>query len=511
MDSDGAVERPDPDPDPDPGPGTYEPTAESLARHELPQWWSDAKFGIFIHWGPGAVPAYAPPDIPGLQYAEWYWFFEQVDPTQWPDELPQEIAQAYPDAVAAYAAMRSRPELPQRTHHRETYGEKVTYDDFIALWKTPDWDPAAWVELVEETGAKYLVLTTKHHDGVALWPTATSDRNSVAMGPGRDIVGEVLAAASRTDLKLGVYYSMPEWFNPAPRPHDPVYATDLLLGQAFADRAAPRNSFTGEEVPYTGYKPVDDYATGHVIPQITELVDRYSPSILWLDIPGDGAYYRCDEWIADFYNKARVTNPDGVVVNDRAGTPAHADHRTVEYGMAGNPAASTDLPFEVCRGIGNAFGYNAEETEEHYLSTAALVAELIDTVSQGGNLLLNIGPRADGSIPEIQADRVRGIGAWLKVNGEAVYGSRAWSTTAAGDLRFTRGADGSVYVFCPAGSGPRLVVDARFAAGPHTVVELLGGDGTPLEWTDDGDRLTVTVPSRTGAGDGCAFVLRVHG
>jgi alpha-L-fucosidase len=153
----------------------YEPTLTSLDTHPVPKWWTDAKFGIFIHWGVYSVPAYAPPGQPFLGDAEWYWFHQQVAGT------------------------------PTYQHHLDTYGPDFVYDDFIAQWKAENWDPTAWIDAIRGAGAKYFVFTTKHHDGFALWPTATTDRNSVAMGPGRDLVGDLVAAACDRGLHPGTH------------------------------------------------------------------------------------------------------------------------------------------------------------------------------------------------------------------------------------------------------------------------------------------------------------------
>lgn len=466
----------------------FEPTLESLAEHEMPKWWTDAKFGIFIHWGVYAVPAFSPLEGDQPSYSEWYWLKQQI---------PPELSESYGAGV-----------LAEHVHHRETYGEDFLHDDFIPQWKAERWDPAEWIDLFEAAGAKYFVLVTKHHDGIALWPTETTDRHTVAMGPHRDIVGELVEASRGSGLHAGLYYSLPEWFNPAPRPIDPTY-TDVMKQAVFAPSNRPRNAYTGQEVPYTGYRPIADYANDHVIPQIQELIDRYDPSIIWGDISGDAGYYRSNEWIAYYFNRARGTNPDGVVVNDRCGTPAHADHTTVEY----HSIDGIEPPFEVCRGMGTSFGYNALETEEHYQSATQLIRELVDVVAHGGNFLLNVGPMADGTIPPPQADRLRAIGAWMDRNGSAIHDSRPWTLAAVDDVRFTVSPDGALNVFFPAWPEGDLVIDAPVRIGPDTTVVLLGGDGTALQARNDGSgRLVVTAPAGGSADHASPMhVLRITG
>jgi alpha-L-fucosidase len=239
-------------------------------------------------------------------------------------------------------------------------------------------------------------------------------------GAERDLVAELFTAASGSGLHVGLFYSLPEWVNPARRP-----ANAMLRGESLGDEASetslfnqklPRNAYTQRPVRYTGYIPIGDYATGQVIPQIHELISRFHPSVLWCDIGGNGTYFESNEWIADLYNSARATNPDGVAVDDRCGdVSTHHDYNTVEYG-AGTAAS----PFEATRGIGRSFGYNAQETTHDYLTRAKTSATLVTTVSDGGNLLLDIGLRADGTIPAVMIDRLRALGTWLRINGEAI-------------------------------------------------------------------------------------------
>ncbi|MFC5665972.1 alpha-L-fucosidase [Kitasatospora misakiensis] len=479
----------------EPTPG-YLPTAASLAEHTAPPWWREAKFGIMVTWGPYSVPAFACPEHSFYGFAEWYWFYQQVTP----EELRRHIP--------GFAAQSGHPHLE---HHRREFGEHVTYDDLIDRWRAEAWDPKAWIELFGEAGARYLVLVAKHHDGVALWPSATTDRHTGALGPRRDIVGELTAAAAGSPLRTGLFYAMAEWFNPAPRPGRAADADEPLFDLAFNHRREARNAFTGAPVPYRGYRPIGDYATDHVIPQITELVERYRPSILWFDLPGDDAYFRSNQVIADFYNASATTAPEGVAVNDRAGSAAHGDFRSFEYGH-GHAAGGPQAPYEACCAIGISFGHNDQENEAHLASAAELIATLVDTVAHGGNLLLNVGPRADGTIPPAQAERLRAIGRWLAVNGEAVYGSSTWEIPAAGALRFTVGADGSLHVAAPPGPATELRLPTGATVREGGRFELLGHPHA-LTWRIEGGHAVVALPDtdRVHAEDGPLFVLRYTG
>ncbi|MFD0949043.1 alpha-L-fucosidase [Paraperlucidibaca wandonensis] len=483
----------------------YEATKESLDQHQLPQWWADAKFGIFIHWGLYSVPAYAPTGYPGIPpgiaappgcspYAEWYWFVQQA------------------------------PICLTWSKHLQNQGAGFVYDDFIPQWKADSFDPDAWIKLFEQAGAKYFVLTTKHHDGFALWPTRTTQRNAMDMGPKRDLVGELFAAAHRADdrVKPGLYFSIPEWYNPAPKPLDAYLPTDLSVDSALATFGTifgplsiygPRNAYTQLPVPYTGQGTVRDYASDIVRPQFEELINDYKPSIIWCDIGGRESYFKSNQSIANFYNNAKTTHPEGVVVNDRCGekSKTHLDFNTVEFG-AGSPIP----PFEATRGIGESFGFNMEEEKSnHYLSASELIHTLVSTVAQGGNLLLDIGPKADGSIPDSMTTRLQAIGAWLGINGKSIYGSTQWTQSSDGGSNyFTVGKDGALYIIATEWpSAQTLTVNASVPLTASSKIVLLGSDGTPLQYKQNGSQLVITLPSggaqMAATKSQSAFVFRV--
>ncbi len=426
----------------------YTPDPESLRKHKAPKWFEDAKLGYFIHWGPYSVPAFAPPSG-GNAYAEWYW-----------NEL-------------------NRPGSPTWERHRELYGEDFAYDDFIEQWKAEKFDPDAWLRLFKQGGAKYFVQVSKHHDGVALFDTATSDRSTVELGPHRDFVKELFDAADRGryGLKRGVYFSMPEWYHP--------------VGGWFAN--GPRNPFTGAEIPYTGYRPVASYVDDHQYPQMLELIDQYDPDILWCDIGGPN---RSNEVFAHFFNQAKNRpHPKKVTVDNRCGNDIY-DFTTPEYSVEPdiNPAK-----WEATRGIGRSFGYNAEEGPDDYLSADELVDSFADIVSKNGNLLLNLGPKADGTIPAIQAERVRALGAWLRINGRAIYGTTYW--TRAEDeasnvpVRYTA-KGGALYATALAWPGAKLTLSGDLPLNAHSRITLLGERGRPLRWRREGDLVRVRMPRR---------------
>jgi alpha-L-fucosidase len=356
---------------------TYQPTWESIDKRPTPAWFTEAKFGIFIHWGTYAVPAYAPV-IPGrLAYSEWYW-----------------------NSMMAGKGPNANPtQKGTWEYHVKQYGADYDYKNFAPQFRAELYDPDHWADVFARSGAKYVALTSKHHEGFALWPSkeasATWGRpwNAVEIGPKRDVLGDLTDAVRRKGLKMGYYYSLYEWYNP-------LWLTDK-----------PR------------------YVREHMFPQFKDLVTRYKPAIIFSDGEWDlpSEQWHSPELLAWLFNESPVK--DDVVINDRWGKETrhkHGGYWTTEYtpGMAG-----MDHPWEESRGMGFSYGYNRAERLEHYHTGRQLVVMLVDLVSRGGNLLLDIGPDGDGTIPVIMEQRLIEIGDFLKVNGDAIYGTRPWKTS----------------------------------------------------------------------------------
>ncbi|HET7810593.1 MAG TPA: alpha-L-fucosidase [Steroidobacteraceae bacterium] len=452
-----------------------EPRWDSVDSRPTPAWWSDAKFGIFIHWGVYSVPAFAPKG----EYAEWYW----------------ERLRAPGDAAAARDQAIRRE---TRAFHERVYGKDFAYPDFAPQFRAEMFDADQWAGILQRSGAKYVVLVSKHHDGFALWPSREADQswgrpwNSVELGPKRDLVGELSSAVRRRGLEMGFYYSLYEWFNP------------LWLS---GDRNA--------------------YVERHLFPQFKDLVTRYQPSVIFADgewsLPSE--QWRAPELLAWLFNESPVR--DKVVVNDRWGKETrhvHGGYYTTEYG-AGLPGA--DHPWEENRGMGFSYGYNRNEALGDYATGQRLLLTLLDTVSRGGNLLINIGPTADGRIPVIMQERLAYLGQWLAHNGEAVYGTRTfrdgaqWSagrqqaldtstnyraqydvekltlSPAPGDARkeilFTRKGN-VLYAMLPLRPpGPLVIRDLRLGRAAH--VSLLGSTHDALAWRQRGADVAITLPA----------------
>ncbi len=479
----------------------YTPLLASLKSHPLPAWFDDAKLGIFVHWTPASVPGWAPvtgelADVTARR--GWRYWMAHNPYAEW------------------YANSLRIEGSPTQLYHRQTYGEDFPYEAFIPQFvrACANWDPAAWAETFAEAGARYVVLVAKHHDGFLLWPSRHPNPHRPDFSSPRDLVGELTAAVRARGMRLGLYYSGGlDWtFDSRPIADLP----DLIA-----------------TIPRT-----PEYAA-YVDAHWRELMERYQPSVLWNDI-GYPAGSNLLKLFADYYNAI----PDGVV-NDRFGqfnlgpegslryratlglikvivplltklsgsmgspAAAHADFRTPEYTAAREITAGK---WETCRGIGYSFGYNRQETDAHMIAPDALVRLFVDIVSKNGNLLLNVGPMADGAIPELQLSRLRMLGDWLKVNGEAIYGTRPWvraeGVTADGiPVRFTRRGE-TLYAILLGTPTKAEVILKGVAVPADASVALLGGP-TGLVWAQQGADLAVAPPQRLPASP--AHVLRIEG
>lgn len=454
----------------------YEPTQESLATHPIPEWWDAGKFGIFIHWGPYAVAGYGTKlpsiplpfvEIPAHIPAEWYWLGQQF------------------------------PFSPNWFHHLFKYGHETVYDDLLPRFTAENFDADEWIELFEQAGAKYFVLTSKHHDGFALWPSDTTGRDSGEIGAHRDLVGELFAAAERANnrVKPGLYYSIPEFFNPVPKGLD-VYG-ESGMNRFLYGYFRPRNAYTQKYLPYTGQPEIDDYAEDIVRPQLREIINRYRPYLLWCDIGGSEIYFRSNEIIAEYYNDALVNRPEGVLINNRCGDHrTHRDYAVVEQGAGFAHTTDGSERSETARTMGESWGFDNNELKSEGRTAKELIAGLVEAVSLNSNYLLNIGPRADGTIPQWMRDRLLEIGAWLEVNGEAIYGSAPWtqSSDEIGNY-FSVGENDNLYILATEISGNQLMVEADIPVTENTSITLLGSTDLAVEFTKQSSQLTIELPS----------------
>lgn len=428
----------------------------TIFSRPVPDWFLDAKFGIFIHWGAYSVPAWAEPigelgTIDGPTwfahnpYAEWYFNTIRIEGS------------------------------PAAKHHQEVYGG-ADYDDFLNAWRAEQFDATSWARLFASVGAKYVIPVTKHHDGIALWDApGTGTRNTVHRGPKRDLIGEIAQAVRAEGLKFGTYYSGGlDWS-----------VTNL----------PPHTEF--EEVD--GNRPVDASYSMYAFAHCVDLIERYAPDILWNDINWPDFSKQggpeVDYSLAALFDRYYRAVPHGLV-NDRWGV-SHHDYITSEYQM--NVEHESRGLFENNRGIGFSFGYNQTEGVEHHMSVEHVVSHLVDVVSRGGNFLLNVGPMANGLLPGIQTGILEGVAQWMAVAGEAIHGSRVYAagrpvgSQPEGEtpwVRFTE-RDDNVYLFVK-GSGP-IECELPAAQVKDESMRVLGGGSGELERS--GDRVILRLPA----------------
>jgi alpha-L-fucosidase len=367
--------------------------------------------------------------------------------------------------------------------HTKNFGKDFEYRDFAPIFRAELFDPARWADLFARSGAKYVVLTSKHHDGFCLWPTKSPYKkgwNSMDVGPERDLVGDLTKAVRAKGLRMGLYYSIIEW--------ESNWTHRTESGYFIPKRIVDKYGI-----------PEDEYIDKHMIPQLKELVMTYEPAVIFGDA---GEWDRtAEEWkmldfLAWLYNSA--PNKDEVVVNDRFGKEMpgrHGDYFSSEYEDA--EGVGTVHPWEESRGIGGSYGFNRDENIDDYNTSEELVHELIDIVSRGGNLLLNVGPTADGRIPVIMQQRLVDIGDWLNVNGSAIFGTRAWEKARINrneeeSIYFTQKGD-NLFVIWTRWPGKEFAVQG-IAGTDKTNVSLLGYDGV-VEWKTIGDGLRIQPPA----------------
>ena len=474
----------------------FKPTIESLTAYKCPEWFRDAKFGIYLHWGVYSV----------AERGEWY---------------------------ARRLYMEGTPEYE---HHVKTYGHpsKFGYKDFIAMWKAEKFDPDRLVRLFKQAGARYFTPCAIHHDNFDLWDSKHHKWNSVNMGPRKDITGMWREATLKHGLRFGVTTHLARsysWFN-------------VNKG---ADSKGPHKG-----VPYDGNDPAyrdfyhelhDDTDCGQPVNppagwrkawalRIKDLIDNYQPDHLYFDgaLPfrGDDNAQTGLEVVAYYYNqdmRRHGGNQECVMcIKD-----VH------HHGLYVEGAATLDMerrradellpdPWQTDTSIGP-WGYHAGAA---YRPVREMIHELVDIVSKNGNVLLNVPPRADGTLDEQTEKILADIGKWLDVNGEAIYQTRPWATfgespaqEAAGgnkqpagftaqDIRFTTSGR-TLYAIVLDWPGKDLSIrslgtDAGLMTGQIAEVRLLGCD-EPLTWRRGPEALTVRMPERKPCEH--AFALKV--
>ncbi|KAL3418009.1 glycoside hydrolase family 29 protein [Phlyctema vagabunda] len=437
----------------------------SLTKHESPAWFDNAKFGIFIHWGPYAVPGWGN-STPYEVYAEWYWWYGH------------------------HRAADTKANVWQ--YHLDTYGPDVVYDDFFENFTASAFDAKEWVDLFADAGAQYFVFTTKHHDGFAMFDTKeTTNRNSLQYGPKRDVLKELFDAAKtyQPQLHRGTYFSLPEWYNPDYAP----YGFAQFPGNTSTTWPGilANNPYTGEVEPYTGRTNISDFITDLMVPQMEMLAYEYETEIMWCDC---GAANGSAQFASEWFNRASASGRE-VTMNSRCGIPEGSDFDTPEYATF---SSVSERKWESNQGMDPySYGYNRATAPESYMNASTVVNYLVDMVSKNGNFLLDIGPKADGTIEPMEVAHLKDAGVWIKANAEAVFNTTYWFVTPeSGDVRFTQTQD-AFYILSLVKPNGTLVVDSPVPILEGDTISMIGaGNGTLLDWSaNEAGGISIVVPS----------------
>jgi alpha-L-fucosidase len=381
--------------------GPFRPDWESLQTYEVPDWYKDAKFGIFIHWGVYSVPAFGSEWYPRMMYVKGSKEFE---------------------------------------HHIATYGlqDKFGYKDFIPMFKAERYDPAAWARLFKESGAKYVVPVFEHHDGFAMYDNGLSDWTAVKMGPHRDLWGDLAKAVRAEGLHLGASshrvehnFFLGEGRRIPSDINDPQYAA--FYGPAHNWLPNKEGTPLSNDFTFVSKAWTEDW-----LARSAEIVEKYHPEIMYFDwwIGQPSVRQELTRFASFYYNESmKRGGPVGVINYKDYAMQARSAVLDIERGQL---SGIRPLYWQTDTSISNkSWGYIDNDT---FKTPEFVVHQLVDIVSKNGNLLLNIGPRSDGTIPEEVQKVLREVGAWLKVNGDAIYGTRAWKVFGEGPTKVTEGS-----------------------------------------------------------------------
>ena len=428
--------------------GPFRPDWESLQKYEVPEWYKDAKFGIFIHWGVYSVPAFG---------NEWY---------------PRSMYQ---------------PGSPEFAHHVATYGsqDKFGYKDFVPNFKAEHFDPAAWADLFKKAGAKYVVPVAEHHDGFSMYDSGMSDWTVAKMGPRRDTTGDLAKAVRAAGLHFGLSSHRVEhnFFLGVGRTiasdiNDPQYAA--LYGPAHTWLNNKWGTPLDGDFTYVSPAWADDW-----LARGAELVEKYHPDIVYFDWWIGQASIRPNltRFAAFYYNSSlKYGDHVGVINYKDYAMNEHAGVLDLERGQLGD---IRPLHWQTDTSISNkSWGYIKDDT---FKSAEFVVHQLIDIVSKNGNLLLNIGPRSDGTIPDEVQRVLLGVGEWLNVNGDGIYGTRPWRTYGEGPTKVAAGS------FHDTDTEKYTAEDFRFT----TKGDILYAIG--LAWPANGEAVIRSLASTVGS------------
>jgi len=494
---------------PSPAAEPYQPDWESLGNYRVPEWYQDAKFGIWPHWGVYSVPAYR-----GDHAAEWY--------GRWMHCVEKGETELDGRGRARNEHFEQRG-LKTAAFHRKTFDDpaRFGYHDLAGLWKAEKWDPEAWAQLAVDAGAKFFCMMAMHHDSFALYGSGLTEWNSVDKGPQRDLCAEMKAAAHRRGLKFGVSNHM-AW-------NSGFFSFYHRNGYAKLPGHEKLEGLYSDGV-------VDEAYLERWWQRTTEAVDKLEPDLYYFDWgwnkdPWREANYHA-RFAAHFYNngirsgKGKPGDPGVVLCAKRKDIPVHCAVRDLERRQMDDIQEhvwQTDTSISV-----HSWGYS---TEDEYRSADQLIDSLVDIVSKNGVMMLNFGPKADGTVPEEYKAPLLEMGKWLEVNGEAIYATRPWVLFGEGPelenqrqvhdhtlsytgkhIRFTRNKrNTTLYATALDWPGETMTI-TMLAAGrldPATIqsVRLLGSD-TGLEWKQTAAGLAITMPAKPATGH--AYPVRIE-
>ncbi|CAH0701936.1 unnamed protein product [Spodoptera exigua] len=443
----------------------YRPNWRDLDKRPLPEWYDKAKIGIFLHWGVYAVPSFG---------SEWFWM-------NWKSK------------VSKYVDFMDK-----------NYPPNFTYQEFAPMFTAEFFEPAAWAQLFSESGAKYIVLTSKHHEGFTLFPSKRSfSWNSVDVGPKRDLVGELSVAVRKRGLKFGVYHSLYEWYNP-------IYLQD-------------------KNASFETHTFVDT----KLWPDLKQIVHDYKPSVIWSDGDWEAPdnYWRSTDLLAWLYNDSPVK--DEIVVNDRWGKDIPGHHGDF-YNHADrfNPGKLLNHKWENAFTVDKvSWGYRRNMKIGEIMSDSQLLFQVVSTVSCGGNALINVGPTKEGTIIPVFQERLLFLGKWLAINGEAIYGSSPWfsqNDTVNGKVWYTctKETYNATHPTYPPSANDKILAiyaialewpkDNWLILGDITSylhrgtyqVELLGNKGLYLTWKISNGKVGIQLPDKATVRSRNAWTLK---
>ncbi len=459
--------------------GPFKPSWDSFTDYEIPSWYHDAKFGIFIHWGAYSVPAHN---------GEWY-----------PRKMYLQDQEEY-------------------TYHQEKFGpqDKFGYKDFIPQFKAENFNADDWLKVVKDAGAKYIVPVAEHHDGFSLYDNSYTRWDSVEMGPKRDVIGELKVASEKAGIYFGLSSHRAEnwWFFAGGRDF-PSDVQDDAYRDLYGPAVSRETSEAGKTPPTKEF--MDDWLLRTV-----EIVDKYEPDLIWFDwwMASEPFHEHVKLFTSYFYNEGSKWDRMPALNYKDLG-----DFRSYKPGSAvldierGQMSDTYEHFWQTDTSVSKtSWGY---VTNHQYRDANSLVDDLIDIVSKNGSMLLNIGPKSDGTIPQAEIDLLSEIGSWLKLNGESIYDTRPWVTFGEGptevldgthsndgekhrkdfnekDVRFTKNGD-TLYAIMMAWPGNEENVTIRTINGvnyPETIsnVSLIGHDA-PLNFEQTPEGLVVTLPA----------------